>query len=121
MAGITVLVASADDGTQAVARLALSNEYDVVTAGDARDAVRAVAAHRPTVFVADVGLPEVGGITTARALRKQPATAGTKVLILADVNAPPTDAQLESAAIDAVLLGPFGALELLHEVRQLTE
>lgn len=117
--GATVLVATADEALEAVARLALTGEFDVVTATNARDAVHAVAAHRPTVFVADAALPEVGGITTARALRKHEATAGTKVLILADVTNPPSREQLDSASVEAVLLAPFGALELLHEVQQL--
>lgn len=116
----TVLVATANDSLEAVARLALTGAYTVVTAANARDAVHAVAAHRPTVLIADVALPEVGGITTARALRKHEATAGTKVLILADVTSQPTREQLESAAVEAVLLAPFGALELLHEVQQLS-
>lgn len=63
----------------AVARdIAAAGHEVVVTTGEGRTAVRAVAAARPEVAVVDLQLPDMSGVEVARSL----AEAGVRVLIL---------------------------------------
>lgn len=56
--------------------------YDVVEAGDARDALLRAAEDRPALILLDLGLPDRPGLEVARELRAAPATARTPIAAL---------------------------------------
>lgn len=64
--------------------------YEVVEAGDGREALTAARRARPDVAVLDGRLPGLAGVEVARALAADPVTAGTPVL-LASGALPPAD------------------------------
>src|SRR5438046_9482543 len=46
-----------------------ARQYDVVTAADGTQALRAAAEHRPDLVVLDLGLPDIDGVDVIRSLR----------------------------------------------------
>lgn len=87
--GVRVLVVEEQALAREAIREFLSVSPDVqelYTAGDGREAVDAVGAHRPDVMVIDVRLPDESGLQIARRVRRlYPATA---VVLLADHDNP---------------------------------
>jgi CheY-like chemotaxis protein len=69
------------DAVDSLAELLQMVGYDVQTAYDGRTAVDAASRFRPDIAVLDIGMPQVDGYATARALRGQPG--GGDVLLVA--------------------------------------
>ena len=84
-AGRRLLVLVVDDNADLVEMLALVIEaagHDVRKALDGRSALSTAASCHPDVVVLDLGLPDMSGFDVARALRKDPATAGACLVAL---------------------------------------
>ncbi|QGG94393.1 response regulator [Actinomarinicola tropica] len=82
-----IRVAVADD--QALVRsgfsvlLGSAPDIEVVgEAGDGREAIELVRRERPDVVLMDIRMPEVDGLEATRTITADPATAGTRVLVL---------------------------------------
>jgi CheY-like chemotaxis protein len=56
--------------------------YDVATAGDGEEGLRAASASHPDVIVLDMLLPKVSGIDVLRTLRREVKTRTVPVIIL---------------------------------------
>ncbi len=102
----TVRVVIADDHTmfRHALRLVLESEagFSVVAeAGDGREAVRLVAAHRPDVLLLDLEMPRATGLDALRQL--QASDGGVRVVIL-------TAAISNADIVSAVTLGAHGVL-----------
>ena len=54
----------------------------------------------------DVGMPGMDGLTLARAIKAEPAIAGTQLVALAPLGHAPTEQQMQGAGIDALLDKP---------------
>lgn len=65
-----------------VAYLVRANGYDVETAGDAEQAVAAIAANRPALILMDLQLPGVDGLELTRRLKADPSTRDIKIVAL---------------------------------------
>lgn len=63
-----------------VAYLVRANGYEVETAGDAEQAVAAIAANRPALILMDLQLPGVDGLELTRRLKADPATRDIKIV-----------------------------------------
>jgi CheY-like chemotaxis protein len=63
-----------------VAYLVRANGYDVDTAGDAEQAVAAIAANPPALILMDLQLPGVDGLELTRRLKADPATRNIKII-----------------------------------------
>jgi CheY-like chemotaxis protein len=63
-----------------VTYLVRANGYDVDTAGDADQAVAAIAANRPALILMDLQLPGVDGLELTRRLKADPSTSDIKII-----------------------------------------
>jgi CheY-like chemotaxis protein len=98
MAGERVLVVD-DNATNVklLSYLLSSNGYAVRSAGDADEALRAIASFDPQLVLMDIQLPGMDGLTLTRHLRADPATRGI-VVVAVTAHAMKGDQELAMAA-----------------------
>jgi two-component system alkaline phosphatase synthesis response regulator PhoP/two-component system response regulator VicR len=93
--------------------------YEVVTATNGREALEAVAQHRPDLIVMDVMMPEMDGFEALQKLKENPATQNIPVVML---TAKAQDADVfkgwQSGA-DLYLTKPFNPQELITFVKRI--
>lgn len=95
--------------------------FEVVTAGDGSQALKAARLYAPNLIILDVMLPEIDGLEVCKLLRRDPATARIPIIMLT----------ARAAEIDRVLgleLGaddyvtkPFSHRELILRVKKLLD
>ena len=105
---MTIRVLIADDQTlvRAGFRALLDSEPDIDVVGEAvdgEDAVRMAALTRPDVLLMDIRMPRVDGLTATARILADPATAGTRVLVL-------TTFELDEYVFGALRAGASGFL-----------
>jgi signal transduction histidine kinase/PAS domain-containing protein len=84
LGGVRVLVVDDEPDTRDLFRRVLEDcGAEVLTAGNARDAVEAVRAHRPRVLLSDIGMPDVDGYELLRRVRALGADAGGELPAIA--------------------------------------
>jgi two-component system KDP operon response regulator KdpE len=88
--------------------------YTVFEAGDGREALGQVAAHRPDLIILDLGLPDVDGIEVTRILRAQ---SQVPIIILSVRDQETEKVTALDAGADDYLTKPFGTAELLARIR----
>lgn len=94
----------------------LGDGYQVIAARNGEEALACIAETLPDVVVSDVMMPGVDGIALARALRRDPETAGVPLLLLS-ARAQKRDivAGLDAGA-DDYLTKPFDTSELIARI-----
>jgi CheY-like chemotaxis protein len=116
------LVLCADDDEDILALLALQLDgcgFEVATATDGEQALKAVRARRPALAVLDVMMPRRTGLDVLAELRSDPALREVKVVLL---SARVRDGDVEdglAAGADAYLGKPFRVQELVATVERL--
>jgi CheY-like chemotaxis protein len=117
-----VLLAEDDEDVRELAVLALRRTgADIVAVPDGEAAVRAAAERRPAVAVLDVSMPFLDGYEVTRRLRADPATAGTRIMLLTARVAEDDRSRATEAGADTRLDKPFSPAELARRVTELLE
>ena len=105
----------ADDSVtiQRVIELTFSGEdVDVLTASDGEEAVARIAADKPDIVLADIGMPKRSGYDVLRELRSDESCAGMKVIMLT-ARAQDRDVDVGfSLGADDYITKPFSPQEL---------
>jgi DNA-binding response OmpR family regulator len=79
----TILVVDDEPGIAGLARDYLEHAgFAVLLAATGRDALAVVRGQRPDLVVLDIGLPELDGLDVTREIRREPAIAGTPIVML---------------------------------------
>jgi DNA-binding response OmpR family regulator len=95
--------------------------FEIVEASDGRKAVALARERAPTVALIDLGLPQLDGYETTRALRALPAPSAMTIFVLT-ASAREGDRGLALAAgADVYLCKPFRRRELIDRVRELAQ
>ena len=71
---------------KATERVLLKAGYRVVTAADGEEALRVAFATRPDLILLDMLLPKLSGPEVLRALRKNPGTQKTPIIVLSGLS-----------------------------------
>jgi DNA-binding response OmpR family regulator len=88
-------------------------------AADGEEALGLLATFQPHLVLLDIMLPRHSGLEVCRALRADPALAGTRVLMLtAKGGARDIETSMEAGA-DDYLTKPFATQELVRRARRL--
>jgi DNA-binding response OmpR family regulator len=115
-----VLVVDDDEVIRQLIAVNLTLEgFEVVTAVDGRDCLEKVAEVNPDVITLDVMMPRLDGWVTATQLRKNPTTAGIKVVLITARAQEEDKDRGRDIGVDAYLTKPFDPAEMIRVVRQL--
>jgi two-component system, OmpR family, response regulator MprA len=114
----TVLIVDDDERLCKMLRRTLLYEgFEVATAGDGQEALRAVYAQRPDIVVLDWMLPELDGLDVLQALRADQNE--TPILMLTARDAIEDRVEGLEGGADDYLVKPFAPAELVARVRAL--
>ncbi|MDI6102143.1 SpoIIE family protein phosphatase [Actinoplanes sp. NEAU-A12] len=117
-AGAAVLVADDNaDMRDYLSRLLRSAGHRVTAVVDGQAALDAARADVPDIVVSDVMMPRLDGLRLVAALRGDPRTAGTPVVLLSARAGQEASIEGLDAGADDYLFKPFSAAELLARVR----
>lgn len=115
-----VLVVDDDPVIQSLLRVNFEMEgYEVIVACDGVEGLERARNDAPHVVVCDIMMPRMDGLTVARELKADPATADIPILLL---SAKAQEADLragEEAGADDYVTKPFDPLNLLDRVAAL--
>jgi DNA-binding response OmpR family regulator len=116
--GPRVLVADDEPDIRLLVEVAVrrSGARLVASLGDGAAALTAARAEKPDAVVLDVSMPGLTGLEVCTALRADPATAGTTILLLSAGASPEDVARGLAAGADAYLAKPFSVAELSHRL-----
>lgn len=109
-----------DDAADLLALMgkALGEDYQVITANNAGDAISAAMGEpRPDLILLDIDMPDVSGLEVCQALKGEPQTAGIPVVFLTARNTMQQQVEgFETGAVDYITK-PFNAFVLRARVR----
>jgi DNA-binding response OmpR family regulator len=115
-----VLVVDDDEVIRQLIAVNLTLEgFDVCTAVDGKDCLEKVLDARPDVITLDVMMPRLDGWVTATQLRRNPDTAGIKVVLITARAQEDDWDRGRQIGVDAYLTKPFDPAEMIRVVREL--
>jgi two-component system alkaline phosphatase synthesis response regulator PhoP len=91
---------------------------ELLTASDGDEALDVVANHHPDLVFLDVMMPKRNGFEVCRAIKDDPATAGTTVILLTAKGQAYDREQGMDAGADQYLTKPFDPDDLLQRARE---
>lgn len=120
MSNLTILFAD-DSATmrQIMEKTFAAEPVDVVTVPSGEAALAKAVEVRPSVVIADAGMPGINGYEICRALRQDPALSGVPVLILGGVSAPYDEAKGREVGATDSMKKPFDTTKLIEKVNEL--
>ena len=118
-----VLIIDDDADIRSIARLSLSRlgGMDVIEAASGAEGVRKAQDEKPDVILLDIMMPAMDGSETMAALRSQPATATTPVILLTAKARWAEVERMTALGVAGVLIKPFDPRTLPGDVRALVE
>jgi DNA-binding response OmpR family regulator len=112
----------ADDNPQGVELLEAyfsDSDYEIRTAADGEQTLRAVADWQPDLILLDIMMPKISGFEVCKRLRSDPATRETAVLMVTALDQPTDWERAVEVGADDFLTKPINKTELLLRVRSL--
>jgi two-component system, cell cycle response regulator len=107
-----LLVVDDDPDAREALAMILGDDYDVVLAGDGREALDAALVARPDVVLMDLYMPRMDGLAALEAMRADPITEDVPVILISARGDELTRARsLDLGAVD-FLTKPFSGREL---------
>ena len=110
----------ADDDPQILRALSITltaKGYEVLTARDGAEAVSVAADHHPELFLLDLGMPKMDGVTVIEGLR---GWTEAPILVVSGRTGASDKVEALDAGADDYVTKPFSIEELLARIRALT-
>lgn len=118
----TVLVVDDDPLILRVVATVLDlEEYEVVTATSAEEALDRLESARPDLVVSDVMMPEMDGFELCEKIRSDPAMATLPIILLTARDSDEDRRRGAEVGGGAYLTKPFSPLELIDEIDRLLQ
>jgi CheY-like chemotaxis protein len=115
-----ILVADDSLTIQKVVELTFSDaDYLLTCVANGRLALERVREDPPDLILADVVMPEKNGYEVCEAIKRNPATAGIPVVLLAGTFEPFDRDRAERLGCDAIVSKPFDSHQLFRKVEEL--
>ena len=117
-----LLIADDELGIRRLVRMTLeSDQYEIIEAADAEEALGMARAHRPELVLLDVMMPKGTGFDVCRALKQDPETKDITVVMLTARSQKSDAAEGEVAGADDYFTKPFSPVNLVRKVDQILE
>ena len=117
-----LLIADDELGIRRLVRMTLeSDQYEIIEAADAQEALGMARAHRPELVLLDVMMPKGTGFDVCRALKQDPETKDITVVMLTARSQKSDVAEGEVAGADDYFTNPFSPVSLVRKVDQILE
>lgn len=109
-----LLIADDNEGIRSLVRMTLeSDTYDILEAADGNEALGLALEFQPDLILLDVMMPGRSGFEVCRALREDPITAETKIVLLSAMAQDLDVIEGKSAGADEYLTKPFSPVALM--------
>lgn len=120
MAKPKVMVADDDGSMVALLEVTLGGDprYELLTARDGAQALEMARLHHPRLLFLDVMMPGMNGFEVCHALKTDPNTAGTKVVMLTALSQDGDLARGKAAGADDYFTKPFSPRQLFRKVEE---
>ncbi|WP_380057682.1 diguanylate cyclase [Falsihalocynthiibacter sp. SS001] len=93
--------------------------YDVIQASSGQKTLEIARKERPDLIILDVKMPDMDGVAICEALRNDPLTEHTPIIMIASAHDSRSKLSALRAGADDILFKPFDELILLARVRSL--
>ncbi|HUQ05646.1 MAG TPA: ATP-binding protein [Kofleriaceae bacterium] len=113
----TILVADDNADMRDYLRRLLAPHWHVIAVADGDAALAKATAHAPDLVISDVMMPGLDGFALVAALRADPRTRSTPIVLLSARAGDEASVEGLSAGADDYLVKPFSARELIARVR----
>ncbi|MDF1562072.1 MAG: response regulator, partial [Deltaproteobacteria bacterium] len=115
-----LLVADDSKTMQKVVQITFDRtDYEVVVVDDGNAAVQKAREVQPAVVLLDAVMPGLSGYDACQTLKQDPATAGSKVLLLAGTHEPFDEGRATASGADGFITKPFETQALIDKVNLL--
>jgi two-component system phosphate regulon response regulator PhoB len=117
-----LLIADDELGIRRLVRMTLeSDQYEILEAADAQEALGMARTHRPELVLLDVMMPKGTGFEVCRALKEDPETKDITVVMLTAKSQKTDVEEGEVAGADDYFTKPFSPVNLVRKVDQIFE
>lgn len=109
----------ADDSItiQKVVELVLAEEdFEIRSVGNGEDALNAMGTFSPDIVLADIDMPRMNGYQLCEKIKKNPATSGIPVILLAGAFEPLDEDLAREVGADDSIIKPFESQELISKI-----
>jgi len=116
----TILVVDDSASLRQVVSLTLKRAgYEVMEAGDGREALGKLDGTRVSLIVSDVNMPNMDGISMVREIRKDPTNRFTPIIMLTTESQDDMKQKGKEAGVKAWMVKPFKPDQMLNAVSKL--
>lgn len=118
-----VLIADDEEAILALLRVTLAQDsrFTVLEARDGEEVLRVVRGEYPYIVVLDILMPKQDGVSVCRTLKRDPATAHVKVIVLTAMTQDVDRQRALEAGADAYLTKPFSPVGLMETLESLLD
>ncbi|HJW04305.1 MAG TPA: response regulator [Azospira sp.] len=116
----TILVVDDSASLRQVVSISLKGAgYDVIEAGDGKQALGKLDGQKIHLVISDVNMPNMDGITFVKEMKKLPAYKFTPVVMLTTESQEAKKAEGQAAGAKAWMVKPFAPAQMLNAVSKL--
>ena len=113
-----VLIADDQANMRQLVRVTLeSGHFEILEASDGDAALEVARREHPDLVFLDWTMPGVSGVEVCRALREEPSTAGTRIVMLTARSQADDRETAQAMGADDYITKPFSPIQLLEKVR----
>jgi two-component system chemotaxis response regulator CheY len=116
----TILIVDDSASLRHVVAIALKGAgYDVIEAGDGKEALGKLTGQKVHLIISDVNMPNMDGITMVKEVKKLPAYKFTPIIMLTTESQESKKAEGQAAGAKAWVVKPFKPEQMLAAVSKL--
>jgi two-component system phosphate regulon response regulator PhoB len=98
-----------------------TTDFELLQATDGEEALAIARQQHPELVLLDVNMPKLDGFAVCQQLKREPETAGIKVVMLTARGADADRARGRECGADDYFVKPFSPVQLLNKVYALLE